>query len=283
MKELFGIDVTTVKKNDQLDCVSYETKKIGAELDAKLDVHIENAQELEDKAALPAWLGIIRWICAVGGGCLIIAILRNIGKLTLKQMFNNAPWVFIICGTMALAWLGITAYYYVNKRNVESSGEIEETVKEAETINAELRRELGIPENADRIDALLYAYKRKDDEIKIVERMTGHFIRCDAYVFVENGCFCISDGAVRFDIPLGDIHGIDIINKRFYMNEWAKEQSFGDEIYRDFVYERADNLGRVWLRSICVMRFRLQGEEFNFRFPTYELETIESLTGIRGA
>lgn len=102
-------------------------------------------------------------------------------------------------------------------------------------------------------------------------------------MFTENGCFCISDGAVRFDIPLGDIQGIDIISQRFYMDGWAKEQDINDDIFKDFVYERTDNLGRIWLRSICVMRFKLQGEEFNFRFPTYELKTIESLTGLRGA
>ena len=94
---------------------------------------------------------------------------------------------------------------------------------------------------------------------KIPEQMYGHFLQMGVYVFGENGCFCISDGMFRFDIPLREITEIDVINKKFFMHGWEKDLDISNEFYRDFVYERTDNMGRIWLKSVCVMHFKLQG------------------------
>jgi|GEM_PF-3575285 len=283
MKELFGVDKTANKRNEFEDGLSYEAKKISGELQAKMGLHNENAKELENKTEFSPALSILRWICALGGFALIVAIVRNIGNLSIGQMFNNAPWLFIICGALAVGWVLLTVYAHLRKRGAESSGEFAAAEADAESLIAEAKRELGIPENAEKIDGLMYEYKSKDGDNKIPEQLYGHFIRGSVYVFTENGCLCICDSAVRYNVPLHDIEGVDIIKKKFYMTGWDKAVMFNEEPYKEFTYKEADNLGRIWLRSICVMRFRLQGDEFNFRFPTYELAVIERLTGIKAA
>ena len=279
MRELFGVDITTSRKNEFADGVSYEAKKVSQELEARIESHNETAEELDDRASLPPALGIIRWLCGFYAACVAIAFIKNVGELGAKQVFNNAPWMFITGAIAGLVFLGLWIYGRTRKRGAEESCEYGSAVEDLAGIEAECRRELGIPDDAGKIDALLYRYKVKNGEIKIPEQIYGHFIRGDVYVFDEDGCFCLSDGQSRFDIPKRDIEGIDVIKKRFYMSGWAKEQNINEEPYKQFVYPNTDNLGRVWLREICVMRFRLQGDEFNFRFPGYELDTVERMSG----
>lgn len=283
MKELFGIDVTTSKRNDVTDGLSYETKKIGSGLEERMDRYNESAEGINKSASLPAALNWIRWAGVLGLVIIASGLVRNLGKLTFREMYRNAPYIFIIGGALALISAVITIYGVIRKRRTEDTDEARNIEADMHVLVSDAFHELGIPENAEKIDGLLYCYKVKDGEIKLIEKMPGHFIRSDVYVFCQNGCLSICDSAVRYDVPIRDIEGIDIIKKRFYMNEWAKDADISDDAYRDFVYERTDNLGRIWLRSVCAMRFKLHGEEFIFRFPTYELKTIESLTGIRGA
>ncbi|MCR5809119.1 MAG: hypothetical protein K6G56_06105 [Clostridiales bacterium] len=281
MKELYGIDVTTVKNNDDFDSVSYETKKISEEKREEIDSAVIDAYAADEKAELPLALRIARWICAALVLVTVAGIIRNIGDLSLSQMFKNAPWLFVSALITGLAWIVLTVLAQRKKKEFESSGELEKVSEDVNGVMEESRRMLSIPDGAVNIDAFTYKYKSKEGENKIIETLMGHYMTVSNYVFVENGCFCIADAYSRFDIRFSDLKSIDIVNKRMYMSEWIKEEPFTDEAYKDFVYPKEDNLGRIWLRSYCVLRFTLQGDEFAFRFPTYELATIQSLTGLR--
>ena len=282
MKELFGVDVTENKKNDFPDGVSYETRKISSALSARIDALTEKSDDVEDAASLPNALKWVQYACGVAAGFVIAGILRNTGKLSLKEMYGNAAWLFWIGGACALVFLTLLVMGAVRRRNTEDSAEYEDLTASADSLEREMLLELGVPEDAASIDGLAYQYKTRDGENKIVEQLVGHYIETPCYAFCEKGCFCLCDSAARFDIPLGDIHGIYIENKKRYMTGWSKDKGFYEEPYKEFCYKNADNLDRIWLRSTCLMEFALGGEEFRFRFPTYELETVERLCGIKG-
>ncbi len=278
MKELFGIDCTENKKNGDVDSVGFEAKRIGGDLEARIDAHNETAEELESSAELPPALGIIKWICALGFIAFASGLIRNIGKLSFAEMYRNAPWVFWVLVLFAAVFIVLTVLGRKRGKETAGSREYSDARADLDAINEECAKQLGVPEGARKIDLLVYRYKAKDGENKLKEEMYGHFIRCEGFIFRENGCFCMSDGMVRYDIPQGDIKDIEIIKKKFFMNDWGKEGSLKD--YKEFVLENTDNLGRVWLRSVCVMHFTMKGEEFAFRFPAYELEAVESVSGV---
>lgn len=281
MKELYGIDITTVKTNTEFDSVSYETKAVPQDMHEAIDSAVTEAYGLDEKASLPVGLSIARWLSAAFIFVTLSGIIRNIGELSFAQMFNNAPWLFIAAFVLVVLWVVLTIIEHKKKKDLEASGVVEEVSDSVENAMEKSRKLLSIPDSAVSIDSFTYEYKIKGGEIKIHESMLGHFITVSNYIFVENGNLCIADAYSRFDIRLADIKGIDVIKKRMYMSEWIKDEPFTEGKYKDFLYPKEDNLGRIWLRSYCVMRFTLQGEEFSYRFPTYELETVQALTGIR--
>ncbi|MBO4848425.1 MAG: hypothetical protein J5586_04655 [Clostridia bacterium] len=282
MKELFGADITTLRKNDEFDCVGYETKKISDELNGSIEALSDSAEKLDEETSLPKALRILQW--AAGIGVLLIAsgIIRNIGDLPFSQMFANAPWLFVVAGILAVVWAALFIASIMKKKSVAETGVIDDFKQVVDETLEKAMAELNVPDNAEKIDALLYRYKTKNGENKIFDySLIGHFTNSTAYVFGQNGCFCIFDGGSRFDIPMKDLKRIEIVRKKMSLMGWNKDVDFNKEPYREYTMPNEDGYGRIWLRSHCRLIFDLQGEEFCFRFPEYDLGAVEAITGLR--
>ncbi|MBQ8447860.1 MAG: hypothetical protein IJX27_02885 [Clostridia bacterium] len=277
MKNLFGIELGNEEKAESYgECELFIIRRVESELSEKQDEIGEELEEQGKKASLPMWLDIVKMICFAVFMITAVAIVRAWGEIGAKA-FTNAPWLTaaaLVCGAAALAiWL-----MERNKnKTVAESEELKDYIAEAEKIHAESLASLGVPVDAKHTDVFSYPYKFKNGKEK---RYSDFFdyLNNEWHVFREGDMLCFADCGAVIAIPTDDILGIYKVNKRVKFCGWNKETEFNKGEYKQYKITN-DNGGVLYIKPCYALRFRSFGEDYEFIFPAYELETFTSLTG----
>ena len=92
MKPFLGIDLTTNKKNDQLNGNDFLAAKPSLALSQALEQSHKNVDETVAQAKLPKIFRIVQFLCGITAALLFSGILK--ADVSLAQGYRNAPWIY---------------------------------------------------------------------------------------------------------------------------------------------------------------------------------------------
>ena len=101
MKPFLGIDLTTNKKNEQINGEEFVVARPDLSLTQSLESSSENVEETIEKSKLPLPIRIGHWICGAVGALVAIGIIKALGgedSVTLSEAYQNASWLFWLGG-----------------------------------------------------------------------------------------------------------------------------------------------------------------------------------------
>ena len=104
MKPFFGIDLTTNKKNKQLNGMEFLLVQPSPAMTQAHERAFQKAHETTNRAQLPPALRIAQWISGAVGGIVAIGILKGLGSVSLQEAYQNAGELFWIAGICLLIW-----------------------------------------------------------------------------------------------------------------------------------------------------------------------------------
>lgn len=152
--------------------------------------------------------------------------------------------------------------------NIESKEEIEKEIKNRHY------KCMGIEQDCVAVDFVFTVYKSTGDgNINVKKHMLLNEIEC----CTKDGKLCIIDEEmVTFGISLADMICIEKVLDKFSINYIFMEEEYKQDKYVSIGIDKDE--GSVTVESLY--RIRLKDDNYALYFPSYELDTIKSLTGL---
>ena len=162
---------------------------------------------------------------------------------------------------------------------MEQSNEAKAALAKSERLMQECYETLGVPKSALNMDVLCGQYRIKEG--KVVNKPVANytFINTELKVFVKDNTLSFADINQRFDIPMDALRGIRTVNKAVSLPTWNKQKHYGEAPY-DQCKISSNRYGYTSKPYYALCIQNELGEEYELYFPTYELATIEKLTGL---
>ena len=168
MKPFLGIDLTTNKKNEQMNGEEFVVAKPALSLTQSLESSSENVEETIEKSKLPLPIRIGHWICGAVGVLVAIGIIKALGgedSVTLIEAYQNASWLFWLGGACLVAWALLKLISVRKEKNVLETEESSQVFNNLDKTCEAILADLNVPQDSKEIDVLSFFYKVKDDNI----------------------------------------------------------------------------------------------------------------------
>jgi hypothetical protein len=279
MKIFFGVDITTNKENDRMDGENFIIDRVSNSQEKALDQNSEAMMALQNKANLPLPLRILHYISAFVCLCFIVGIIRGLGKVTLAEAFQNAPWIFYILPVSAIIWVALTLLRRKHQKDFNESPELEQASKRSQMLNQQSYDSLGVPADADTMDVLCSRYVIKKDVP--VNRPFGPytFIATEIKMYVEGESLMLADLYQKFSVPLSSLTGLRVIQKPVTLPIWNKDAPIDQEPYKQYnLTVNQNGVHFKYYHALCITHE--DGEQYELYFPPYEQIPFEALTGL---
>lgn len=279
MKPFLGINITHDKHNEVMNGEEFITRKVSAAQERMWDHAVETMQNQEEVSKLPKPLRAIRWVCMFLGLGLLMGILRATENITIAEGYTNAPVLFWICGISLALWAVLAVWGKQKEKETLQSEEVRRAENSLEQITKNCYAELGVPADAPYFDLLVFRYVEKDGQI--VPRSLGPvtFMACNSRIFVDDGKLCLSDTNQRNEFPLDQLRRIVTVRKDAAIPSWNKDIPLNQPPYKQYKL-RTDSYGFIHFKPYYILELDHNGETWGIYFPSYELPTVEALTGL---
>lgn len=281
LKPFLGINITEDKSNEAFNGQEFVAAKVSSIQADMLEKAVDRVEAQENQSKLPRPLRIIRGASMMIGLVCVCGILRGLGGddgVTLAQAYENAGWVFWIAGVCLAVWGLLTLWAKYRERTVVDSDETKRVISTAERLTKNSYAELGVPETAANIDILMFQYVEKKGKIVPHSFGPAAFIACDCKAFTQNGFLCLADADQRYDFPLSEMRCIVTVKKNVAIPAWNKNIPTNKPPYKEYKL-RIDDYGCIHFKPYYILELEHNGETWGIYFPSYELPTIERLTG----
>lgn len=281
MKPFIGIDITENKKNEKFNGEEFIVKTV-----SQLQMQtFENAQEdafgLVEESKIPLSLRIIQGVCGVAGVLCLSGIMRAWSDITLSQCYQNAPWLFWVCGACLVTWAILKILSVKKQKETLNTDTGENVVRKLESVSKSIYSDLDVPETAETVDILAFTYKIKDGEPKAKE--TGFnptpYINVEFKAFIESDNLILADLENKYAFPLSSLKAIHKVNKNIRVPGWNKEENPKKGKYKEYKL-RVDDYGCVHFKPYYILEVLHNGESWGVYFPSYELPAFTELTGL---
>lgn len=285
MKPFLGIDLTTNKKNEQMNGEEFVVERPDLSLTQSLESSSENVEEIIEKSKLPLLIRIGHWICGTVGALVAIGILRALGgedSVTLAEAYQNASWLFWLGGACLVAWALLKLISVRKEKNVletdKSSLAFDHLDKTCDAILADLK----VPQDSKEIDILSFFYKLKGDNIKVCEKglQIAPYINLIFHIFADSENLYLANLEGKYAIPLSAIKAIKSIKKTIRIMEWNKDEEYNKGIYKQYKLSE-DNYACIICKSYHILEFEHDDDLWGIYIPCYELPVIEEITGLK--
>ncbi len=278
MVPLWGVNVTQNKKNE----IANGRELIVATVSQKVDMEEvqDRAQELERKASLPMPWGIVKWVCGFIALIMAGGIIKGVSEVGFEQAVQNAPILLAVFAVCTVVF--IVLKIWSNRRNnaVMESDEVEQFGQEVqETLNVAYG-ELGVPEDAVKMDAFVFRYKEKNGKISVRSMGFFDFINVEVRAYVKDGALCLADTESVYAMPLENLCGIRTVKKTALFHGWNKELLPNDKSFKPY-HVGVNQYETIFCKPYYILEAEIRGEIWGVYFPGYELPVVESLTGLQ--
>ncbi|MBQ8202888.1 MAG: hypothetical protein IJZ75_01220 [Clostridia bacterium] len=170
MKPFLGIDLTTDKKNEQMNGEEFVIAKPASSLTQLLESSSENVEETIKKSKMPLPIRIGHWICGAVGALVAVGIIKALGGedgVTLSEAYQNASWFFWLSGTCLVAWALLKLISVHKEKNVLETEESSQVFNNLDKTCDAILADLKVPQDSKEIDVLSFFYKVKGGNIKV--------------------------------------------------------------------------------------------------------------------
>lgn len=274
MKLFFGHDITNNEnkfyEND------FAILQASDYLTSSLNVWGDKVNELNKLSNPPIVLRVLHYLLSTIWIIVFASILkaRTKSELTLVQMFENAPWIFLIAAISFILSL-ILAFYLRNKaKKITESEEYRYTLNQFEEISFQIFDELGVPKDAPFVDVLSFKYKLTNGKINqtsmdIVYNYTFKIYADQEYLY-------LADLDKKYAIPLSSLKSIIETKNTITLPNWNKDNPPTSKEFNK--YGVRSEMGQTAIKSYCTLEFQINDEIWKMIFPNYEINTFEALT-----
>lgn len=283
MKPFLGIDITTDKKNEQMNSEEFIVAKPSPALTQSLEQSLENSEETIEKSKLPLPMRIVQWVSGILGAVIVCGILKSFGGedgITPAQAYENAAWLFWLGGGCVIVW-GIFMLLSKRKENeVLSTDESTLVFDHLEKNSDAILADLGVPSDAKEIDVLSFFYKVKGDDIKVCEKalLGAPYMNPIFHAFADSDNLYLANLEYKYAFPRASIKGIKTVKKATQIFEWNKDEPHNKGIYKQYKISE-DNYGCITCKCHHIIEIDHNGELWGIYIPSYELPIIEELIG----
>ena len=257
------------------DGARFITNRADAALKKEIDDVFGKALETGSKASLPGWLQTLKLICYVGAAIVVISLLRNLGDLTLAEMYGNAPAIFYGGGVCLALWAVLFCIEKLKYKKVDDSGEIDKALESMEALNFRSEEQLGIPHDHKKVDVLSFRYTEKNGKVKIKEELFYKHVNNEMKLFRNGDDLCLADIDSVYSFPISDIKKYVLKKKKANMDEWNKDVPFNKGEYKQYKITSND-YGTIFCRYYAMQISDVFGE-YELFFPEYELAQFKTI------
>ena len=277
MKNVFGYPYS--KDGDTpCDGARFITNRADAALKKEIDDVFGKVLETGSKASLPGWLQTLKLICYVGAAIIVISLLRNLGDLTLAEMYGNAPAIFYGGGVCLALWVVLFCIEKLKYKKVDDSGEIDKALESMEALNFRSEEQLGIPHDHKKVDVLSFRYTEKNGKVKIKEELFYKHVNNEMKLFRNGDDLCLADIDSVYSFPISDIKKYVLKKKKANMDEWNKDVPFNKGEYKQYKITSND-YGTIFCRYYAMQISDVFGE-YELFFPEYELAQFKAIADV---
>lgn len=204
-----------------------------------------------------------------------ISLLRNLGDLTLAEMYGNAPAIFYGGGVCLALWAVLFCIEKLKYKKVDDSGEIDKALESMEALNFRSEEQLGIPHDHKKVDVLSFRYTEKNGKVKIKEELFYKHVNNEMKLFRNGDDLCLADIDSVYSFPISDIKKYVLKKKKANMDEWNKDVPFNKGEYKQYKITSND-YGTIFCRYYAMQISDVFGE-YELFFPEYELAQFKTI------
>jgi len=275
MKPFLGIDLTNDKKNEQTNGNEFLVQTSSPALAAALEQSTEKAENTAQRSKLPLALRIAQYICCFGALIIGLGILKS--DVDFAEGYHNAPeihWIGAIC---AVIWLVLWVWGKVRSKSVLETEESTQTLSHLESTADAVYHELSVPADAKSVDVLMFFYKLKNGEIKVLEKGIIQFINPEFKLFADEENLYLANLEGKYAFPLSSIVKFHAVKKHIRIVGWNKDEEFNKGIYKQYKLT-TDNYGMIHCKEYYILEIAHNGENYGIYFPCYDLPAFEECT-----
>lgn len=242
MKNLFSVNRTLDRENNDYDPTPYLAATVSDEVQAKLSGAFSSMEEktatrepTEEELALKK-KGSFYWkLCLLFflGGLLLFLLGDSL------PIYRDIPALhFIDVACMAAAvFFNFKARRFNRSEFSIARGSMDvdftEATKRLEEAAAEAARELGVPDSALSVDILPFHYKMKRSD-PVPAGKKNHFDNLSVSAYVDADDLCLATAHELFRIPLSEIRGYRSYDEDFEIDMWLKPEEFDSAAYAEY-------------------------------------------------
>ena len=275
MKPFLGIDLTTDRKNEQINGSEFLVQTPSAALARSLEDSTGQAKKTIEKSKLPLPFRILQYLCGFAA-LLIIGGMVN-ADVSFREGYQNAPVLHWIGGVCAVIWLILWLWSRRKSSTVLGSEDSTRTLSHLEGVADAIDRELGVPEGAKEVDVLSFFYKAKNGSIKARTKglQLSQYLNPTFKIFSDDENLYLVNLEGKYAFPLSSIRNIHTVKKHIRIAQWNKEEKLNKGIYKQYKLTR-DNYGCVHCKYYHILEVSGQSETYGIYIPCYELPVFEN-------
>ena len=279
-KILFSVNITEDKNNEIGDEELLVIKKVEVTQEAQIEKTLEETTDVVDKATLPLYLTIIKFITLLLWVIVLGSTLKTLGDdLTFAQMYHNAPGLILSAPVAFVIWLSIFIYEKLHTKKVENSEEYQTASEHVDELIRNSFAELGVPSDALKMDILGCRYKIKNDELKMATTGMTKFVNMEKNVYIDDQTLYIADIEHVIAVPLDSIKSIEQIDKKVPIPLWNKEDDLPNKGKYKQYKMTINQYGMIYVKPYYVVHITVDQQDYELNLPVYEYEAFTNLIG----
>ena len=276
MKPVFGVDITTDRRNDWNNSDEFIARKVCPETELLLENAGKAARGIEKKSVLPWYALVLKFLMGAAAlfglyGFINIGLDNGFGEFSQKDL----PWLILFIAGGAL-WLALFIYGRVRDKKVNASNEAAEANAEQKRALSAARAELGVSEDAEAVDVFLLAYKLKNGKLRIDG--DPFWLNGEVYAYRKDDALMLWGGEKVWAFPIENMKGIKTVRASITALCWNKKEKHKEGRFAQ--YKLVPNNYGLRMRFYHILELEHGGENYGIYFPCWELPVFEKLTGL---
>ncbi len=280
MRKIFSMNMTD-SSDTRFDGDDLAVSHVSYELIRKNEENLSRMQSLAGSSKLPKFYAVLESFSFILGVIFLAAIIKALssgGALSenFKLGFQNAPYAFIICPLAFAAFAFLIIYRKKLTKNEIDEEAIQQFEREQAEIALQIKSELGVPEDAQTVDVLCFAYKyNRFNEPSPYNSYATH-VPLETFLYHDERNVYLANYSAVFAFPKDKFVCVKNNDAKIKLICWNKEDDIHDPKYAEYgmCY---DNYGIVMANGFNSLVFNLNGEDVEVDIPSYELARFKSM------
>lgn len=277
MKNIFGVK----KDSEVLDGQNYIIRRCSEEIIKEKEKYLNEFNTHKKNAYLPKWLNIIKNICLFSFLFIFICILGAIDEVSIQDAYNNAPFLFYICGITFIIFIILFIINKVKEKKVLNSDEFIDFKSKSDFFLTKVLNDLSIPINSNEVDIFSYVYdlNKKEKEKNAYSLQMSKYFNMSMYIFKENDALCLATVNEVLSIPLNHIKEVYKINKKINAYGWNKEEPYNKGKYKEYKIT-ANQYNVLFYKYYYSIRINDGTTDYEIIVPPYDYEYFDNIINL---